>query len=196
MTTLVRDTRQTILVVAAELFRKQGYGATSMGQVAEQAGISKGNLTYHFPSKQAMCEEVTAVAEAYVRERLITRSFEEAPDALAGLEDFTRRIRRWCLDADGHFVGCLFTNLAVETRHSDTAIGQLGRNALVGFRDLLAEHFERGQAMGQMRTDMSAATLARMFFWNYEGALTLARAMDDPAEYESFRASLRDWLAP
>jgi TetR/AcrR family transcriptional repressor of nem operon len=196
MTTLVRDTRQTILGFAAELFRKQGYGATTMGQVAELTGISKGNLTYHFPSKQALFEEVHAAAESYLRDRLIGRSFDEATDALAGLEVFTRRVRRWCIDPDGHFVGCLFTNLAVETQHSDAAIGQLARGALVGFKELLAERFAIAQAAGEIRQDLDATHLARMFFWMYEGALTLSRALNDPGEYDAFRASLRTWLSP
>jgi hypothetical protein len=30
----------------------------------------------------------------------------------------------------------------------------------------------------------------------YEGSLTLSRALDDPAEYDAFRATLRPWLSP
>lgn len=191
-----RDTKQTILAVAAELFRRQGYAATSMGQVAELSGISKGNLTYHFRSKQALWEGVLEVANAYVRERLIERSFDEAEEAIAGLEEFARRIRRWCLDPDEHFVGCLFTNIAVETLHSDEAVGKSARNVLLGFSDLLAERFAMAQQAGEIRDDLPSQQLARMFFWMYEGALTMARAVNDAAEYDAFRASLRPWLAP
>lgn len=196
MTTTVRDTRQTIMAEAFELFRKQGYAGTSMGQVAEAVGISKGNLTYHFPSKQALFEAVDAYAEGYVRERLIARSFDEATEAIAGLEDFCRRIRRWGIDLDGHFVGCIFTNVAVETQHSDAAVGQLARETLNTFRRDLVERFQRAQAAGEIRNDQDAGQLARMFFWMYEGALTISRATDDPAEYDAFRFSLRAWLTP
>jgi AcrR family transcriptional regulator len=46
----VPSTRLAIVSAAADLFRQQGYASTSMQQVSERAGISKGNLTYHFPS--------------------------------------------------------------------------------------------------------------------------------------------------
>jgi TetR/AcrR family transcriptional repressor of nem operon len=196
MTTLTRDTRQTILAAAADLFRSQGYGATTMQVVAERAGISKGNLTYHFPSKQALFEAVYDEAYRYVRERVLARSFEEEPDAISALEAFTLRLRRWLIDPQGRFVGCIFTNIAVETQHSDAEVGRLAREALVGIREALAERFEAGQATGSIRADAPAAELARMWFWMYEGALALSKAMDDPAEYDAFRERLRAWLRP
>jgi TetR/AcrR family transcriptional repressor of nem operon len=196
MATVARDTRQTILAEAFELFRKQGYAATTMGQVAEAVGISKGNLTYHFASKQALFEAVNAFGAAYVHERLIARSFDEASEAIAGLEDFCRRIRRWGIDAEDHFVGCIFTNVAVETQQSDQAVGQLARRTLKGFADALTARFEAAQAAGEIRQDQDAGQLARMFFWMYEGALTISRASDNPAEYDAFRFSLRAWLTP
>lgn len=196
MTTATRDTRQTIIAGAAELFRKQGFASTTMQQVAEVTGISKGNLTYHFPSKQALFEEVHAMMVAYVKERVIARSFAEAPDALAGMEGFLGRLRRWMIEEDGHFVGCPFTNIAVETQRSDPAIASLTRQTLVELKALLATQLAEGQAQGHVRTDYEPEQLSHAFFWMYEGALALSRAMDDPTEYDAFRAHLRSWLAP
>ena len=196
MATATRDTRQTIVAAAAELFRKQGYAATTMQQVAEVTGISKGNLTYHFPSKLALFEEVHRQAFEYVRDRILARSFDEAPDATAGVEAFARRVRRWFLDEDGQFVGCLFTNMAVETQHADVAVAKLARASLEAFAGMLAERFAAGQARGELRDDQPAAMISRIFFWMYEGALTLSRVNNDPAEYDAFSAHLRPWLAP
>jgi AcrR family transcriptional regulator len=196
MATATRDTRQVILFAAAELFRKQGYAATTMQHVAEATGISKGNLTYHFPSKQALYREVHNQAIDYICGRVLGRSFDEAPDALVGFSEFTRRLRRWLIDEAGHFVGCLFTNIAVETQHSDQAIGQLAREALARFKRELTARLAEGQARGQVRGDLPAEQLATTYFWMYEGALTLSRAMDDPAEYDQFRALVPGWLAP
>lgn len=196
MVTAARDTRQTIITAASELFRKQGYAATTMQQVAEVTGISKGNLTYHFPSKQALYEAVHKQVMDYLRDRILGRSFDEGPTALEAVSEFTRRLRRWFLDEEQRFVGCVFTNIAVETQHSDPAIGQLARAALSEFKAILAERFAEGQARGEVRTDRSAAELAQAFFWAYEGALILSRALNDPAEYDAFCATSHDWLRP
>ncbi len=46
-----RDTRQEILQAAQELFREQGYDATSLRQIAAELAITKAALYYHFPAK-------------------------------------------------------------------------------------------------------------------------------------------------
>lgn len=191
-----RPTRQSILEEAAHLFRKQGYAATTIAQVADAIGISKGNLSYYFPSKQALYVGVHELAVSYVAEHLMLRSFAESPDALSGLEEFLRRLRPMLIDDEHRFVGCLFTNVTAETRHTDEAIARMGRDALEHFKGLAAAHIRQGQQRAELRCDPPADELTRMFFWMYEGTLTLARAMDDPAEFDAFRGTLRTWLSP
>lgn len=48
------ETYDKILQVARRLFVQQGYTATSMRQVAEQAGIGKATIYHHFPDKQTI----------------------------------------------------------------------------------------------------------------------------------------------
>ncbi len=43
--------RREILRAAAEVFTEQGYGATSMRQIAARVGISETGLAHHFPGK-------------------------------------------------------------------------------------------------------------------------------------------------
>jgi AcrR family transcriptional regulator len=46
--------RQQILDSALKLFSHKGYGATSVRDIAEEAGLSKGNVYHHFPDKEAI----------------------------------------------------------------------------------------------------------------------------------------------
>ena len=46
------------LSAALELFSSQGFGATSMRQIAEKSGLSMGNLYYHFPSKESIFQRL------------------------------------------------------------------------------------------------------------------------------------------
>jgi len=47
-----------VLEAALELFSSQGYGATSMRQIAEACGLSTGNLYHHFGSKEAIFQRL------------------------------------------------------------------------------------------------------------------------------------------
>jgi AcrR family transcriptional regulator len=43
-----------ILKAALRLFSKQGYRATSIREIAQEAGLSTGNVYHHFPDKEAL----------------------------------------------------------------------------------------------------------------------------------------------
>ena len=48
------DTHTAILDIALDLFSKNGYDATSVAEICQQAQVSKGAFYYHFASKQAL----------------------------------------------------------------------------------------------------------------------------------------------
>src|SRR6202046_1028185 len=45
------DTRQRILVIAADLFARQGYTGTTIADIARELGTTTAALYYHFASK-------------------------------------------------------------------------------------------------------------------------------------------------
>jgi TetR/AcrR family transcriptional regulator len=46
--------RETILEAALEVFSQHGYRGATLDQIAAEAGLSKPNLLYYFPSKEAI----------------------------------------------------------------------------------------------------------------------------------------------
>jgi AcrR family transcriptional regulator len=71
MTGVVTDlppTRERILDAALTLFAEKGYEATSMREIAEQLGITKAALYYHFESKADIVRTMLAETERHVSE--------------------------------------------------------------------------------------------------------------------------------
>jgi AcrR family transcriptional regulator len=51
-------TRQALLDAAIELFGRNGFDATSVQSIVEQAQVTKGGFYHHFESKQALLHEI------------------------------------------------------------------------------------------------------------------------------------------
>lgn len=56
--TNANETRESLLQLAARTFGMQGYSATTMRHIAEQAGIEAASIYYHFSSKEELVAEV------------------------------------------------------------------------------------------------------------------------------------------
>ncbi len=70
------DTRERILDVALQLFTEQGYDKTSLREIAEQLGITKAALYYHFERKEDM------LLELHLRLHELARGVFERLDSL------------------------------------------------------------------------------------------------------------------
>jgi len=53
------DTRKLIMDAAVRKFCQSGYDATSVNEICETAGVSKGAFYHHFPSKQTLFLAIT-----------------------------------------------------------------------------------------------------------------------------------------
>ena len=65
------DTRQRILDVALDLFTEQGYDGTSLREIAEQLGVTKAAIYYHFESKEDILMALHMRIHDFGREALL-----------------------------------------------------------------------------------------------------------------------------
>jgi AcrR family transcriptional regulator len=64
LTPRARQTRAAIVEAALALFRERGFEATTMRDIARQAGVSTGNAYYYFGSKEELIQEFYAIGHA------------------------------------------------------------------------------------------------------------------------------------
>lgn len=90
------DTRRRILDAAETLARRLGPGHLSLDAVAAEAGVSKGGLLYHFPSKVQLFEALVTNHLDQLDHALRTEEETGHPDAVihAYLRQFQEERRR------------------------------------------------------------------------------------------------------
>jgi AcrR family transcriptional regulator len=86
----VSERREAILAIAAEIFARKGFTATTVREIADEAGILSGSLYHHFDSKETMVDEVLSgflddMVKGYEE---IVDSVEDPLEALRGLIRF------------------------------------------------------------------------------------------------------------
>jgi AcrR family transcriptional regulator len=119
--------KQQILDSALKRFSHKGYGATSVRDIAEEAGLSKGNVYHHFPDKEAIFRalidryfEAMSQPEFPFNRALATGSFPENLETLgSSIRDVILEYREYIaliyvdvVEFDGEHVRKFYENMA------------------------------------------------------------------------------------
>ena len=119
--------RAQILDAALKLFSHRGYGATSVRDIAEEAGLSKGNVYHHFPDKEAIFRalidryfEAMSQPEFPFNRALAAGSFPENLEAIGhSIREIVRDYREYValiyvdvVEFDGTHVRKFYQNMA------------------------------------------------------------------------------------
>jgi TetR/AcrR family transcriptional repressor of nem operon len=184
------DTAGRILDVAERLVQERGYNGFSYADVAEQLGISKAALHYHYPGK------------AELGDALIERYASRFADALTALD---------ARDIDAHDRLHAYAQLYAEVFRDDRMClcGMLAadyatlpdpmRVRVVGFFDdneaWLSHVLEEGRGAGSLRFQGSPRTVARTLVGGLEGAMLVARPYGDLKRFQATASLLIDGLA-
>jgi AcrR family transcriptional regulator len=144
-----------ILDGAAQIFALQGAQA-SMNDVAEAAGVARATVYRYFPNREALLDELGRAAVSDVAAGLESARI----DAVAPEEGIARAVRALVDVGDG------FVLLTRERLRSDPE--QFERRLTQPLRQL----FERGQAGGDIRDDITSARLTESLIGLIVGVLT------------------------
>lgn len=150
--------RDLILHAAAQLFRRQGFSATTLRQIAVRAKIEAGSIYYHFDSKEAILAEVL--------DRGLGHVFEAVKTAVGNAGKSSHR-RKIGLAIEAHLVALLETSDF--TSANIRIYGQLPEHLKMPHRPLrraYAEYWDKlfmaAQRAGEIRADIEVVPL-RMY---------------------------------
>jgi TetR/AcrR family transcriptional repressor of nem operon len=181
--------RERILEAAQHLVIENGFAATSVDQVINAAGTSKGAFFHHFDSKLALARALT---ERYVAADIgelraaleVTADVGNAADRVLA---FIRHFEDSAEELMSAQSNCLYVAVLTEQQLVSNGTADLIRHAIEVWRTEIAELISAAAASCALDLgDVEA--LADHVFVTFEGAFLLCRSTGSP---EHMRAQLR-----
>src|SRR5215831_16899211 len=161
------DAREKIIATAVRLFSSQGYGNTSLSQVAKEAEVSKALIFWHFDNKETLFR--TAV------QRTLEPYFINVLDDLAGLSEVDQ-IKRlvdqyYTFVSENLYSVKFFLSLILrEEKHPGDLVGHMNELQRV-YLNLLTDILESGRQKGLFRESIDPRLDAALLMSALHGIL-------------------------
>lgn len=165
--------RERLLAAADHLFYSQGYHATGINQIIDEAEVAKASFYNHFQSKDEL-------ALAYLKDRHERRlaSLREQVEVHASIEkrisDVFEHLETFALE--DQFRGCGQLNMAAEFPKDDHPVRVQIRTHKQSVRNFL-RNLLSGSSSGEAKEN--AEQLARSVYLLYEAALVESQTLSD-----------------
>lgn len=156
-------TREQLLDAAEEVFRARGVGHTTLAEVADAAGLTRGAIYWHFKSKADLFEAMVARAELPMDSAMERMASDSNEDPLGAVRTLAIRALTHLAESprtqavfDVVFLRCEYTEelAAVQQRHladRDKCLGQVRRG--------LEQAVRKGQLPADLDSQLAAQGL-------------------------------------
>jgi AcrR family transcriptional regulator len=161
------DARDKILETATRLFSTQGYGSTSLSQVAKEARVSKALIFWHFENKERLFQSAL--------QRSLEPYFVNVVGQLEGLDEAGQIHRLIDLFYDfvrEHMQSIRFVLSLIlrEEKQPDDPVARVAELFRI-FRSLVNDILQSGRQKGVFRADIDSASEASLIMCALAGAL-------------------------
>jgi TetR/AcrR family transcriptional repressor of lmrAB and yxaGH operons len=179
--------RAALIDSAATLFRRQGYAATGLNQILEEAGVKPGSLYHHFPQGKQQLAAAVVDTEGTGIEQLLRR-FLATGRPVADIVDRWVDLLTTGLAGDQRD-GCPIEPIATESVNASPLVRAASARAFNGWCVAVEE---RLRADGWSAAEAQRVAIAVISL--IEGALILSRISGDTGALDAAKPATRTLL--
>ena len=165
--------RKTLLRNSLSVFKRKGYHATTMTDLAAASGLLKGSIYHYIQSKEALMEEVLLA----LKEHYVNKVFAKVYDNTLSVEERVNEIATRAEEIYTHEEGGdFFVNIGLETLNTNPSFSEI-------IKSFFTEWFEAMQYLFvQIGYGKQAAKEeAELIVAEIEGSVMLMRLLKDPS---------------
>jgi TetR/AcrR family transcriptional regulator, transcriptional repressor for nem operon len=186
-------TKQKLLDAALELMLAKGYTATSVDEICEAAGLTKGSFFHYFQGKEHLGRELAQRFYASMQELSRSAPFRQKKDPLDrvfGRVDFLIELSRHPQGCKG----CLLGTFVQELSDTHPTIRSVCATCFEESAQSFKQDLEEAKAKYTPRARWSSQSLAEHLTAVVQGAIILAKAKQDPTVVEESLTHFREYL--
>lgn len=175
--TKAERTRAFIIEKAAPVFNKKGYAGTSLTDLIEATGLTKGAIYGNFKSKDEVASAVYnySIRTLSIRISTFLRDKATAPDKLFAFTGFYRQEWKSVFEKGG----CPIQNASVEADDNPGFLKKQVQESIKGWVRGISGIIVQGQKEGAFRHDAVPADQAYALLALLEGGIMLGKIMND-----------------
>lgn len=167
------ESRAKIIATARRLFAERGFDGCNVSEIAKQAGMSQGNIYWHFPTKEAVFQAVLMEGFQAIGGTMTAAAMHEG----SGLEKFNRFLEAFLAlireQGGDEFVMIILTFLAQGGVWKFAEFGISTEKVGADYHQSLNAIFAQGQADGSFRPDLDANLMTTFFFSFINGLMLM-----------------------
>jgi AcrR family transcriptional regulator len=165
------DTRERILLAAAELYRRQGMPATGLKQIAAAASAAFGSIYHHFPGGKEQISEEVIRAEGVRYALLVGEQLSAATDPIDGIPGVFEAAGA-LLEATDYAEACSIETIALEVASTNDRLRAATAEVFEDWTAMLAHWFAGAGLAEEDCRRLALAALGAL-----EGAFVLCRSL-------------------
>ncbi|MCA8928383.1 MAG: TetR/AcrR family transcriptional regulator [Alphaproteobacteria bacterium] len=176
-------TKNRVMDIAEAAILAKGYGATSIEEIIEEAGITKSGFFYHFPDKRALA---LALLDRYIDredaffDALFDRAEELHDDPLHAFLIALKLFSEMMADLPTGHPGCLIATYCYNERLFDRAFQRISQEAMLTWRARFRQMLDRIAETYEMADAVDLDHVADMVSSMVEGGIVASKTLHDP----------------
>lgn len=175
--TKAERTRQFIIERAAVLFNTKGYADTSLNDIVEITGLTRGAIYGNFTNKDELSIEVFNYHFSQLRSAL-TMAMETSSGAISKLKAMTAFYRRHYKEMSARG-GCAILNAATEADDNFPLLRTRVRSSIRTWQKSIINIVENGKIQGEINKSLNSPDFANLLIAMIEGGIMLAKIQKD-----------------
>ncbi|MBW1796792.1 MAG: TetR/AcrR family transcriptional regulator [Deltaproteobacteria bacterium] len=186
-------TRQNITEKSLQVFSVKGYFNTSISDILEATGLTKGGLYGHFASKEDIWYAVYDEAVKIWRS-IVFRDTQNVTNTLERIELTIENHLANYLGKDTFDGGCFFVNMLVEISGQSEKMSRHILKGFVRFSRLLRKWLEDADDKGLLKEGLNHKEISNFIIISLNGAATLYSASKDTSVWKETITQMRFYI--